>query len=49
MGEWGSTLGLTLLRGKYVLYLKSDVRIKIRHRKIPGEHLSGKEEKWDVL
>ena len=23
MGEWGSTLGLTLLRGKYVLYLKS--------------------------
>ena len=38
MGEWGSTLGLTLLRGKYVLYLKSDVRIKIRHRKILGEH-----------
>jgi hypothetical protein len=28
--EWGSTLGLTLLWGKYVLYLKSDVRIKIR-------------------
>mgnify|MGYP000588651657 CR=1 FL=1 len=39
MGEWGSTLGLTLLRGKYVLYLKSDVRIKIRHRKNPGRTL----------
>ena len=34
--EWGSTLGLTLLWGKYVLYLKSDVRIKIR--KILREH-----------
>jgi hypothetical protein len=22
---------------------------KIGYRKIPGEHLSGKEEKWDVL
>lgn len=36
--EWGSTLGLTLLWGKCVLYLKSDVRIKIRHRKIPREY-----------